>query len=95
MGVVTPNPKTSGGARWNYLAAWGYALQKELGGDLKLLKDPAAAAKVEQAQTKAKEFVTGIYKNTKALDTGARGSTTSFVQRNQGDVLLALSLIHI
>ncbi|MEI7766873.1 MAG: sulfate ABC transporter substrate-binding protein [Phycisphaerae bacterium] len=89
VGVVTPNPKTSGGARWNYLAAWGYALQKELGGDLKLLKDPAAAAKVEQAQTKAKEFVTGIYKNTKALDTGARGSTTSFVQRNQGDVLLA------
>jgi sulfate/thiosulfate-binding protein len=88
VGVVTPNPKTSGGARWNYLAAWGYALQKELG-DLKLLKDPAATAKVEQAQLKAKEFVTGIYKNVKALDTGARGSTTSFVRRNQGDVLLA------
>ncbi len=70
--VVTPNPKTSGGARWNYLGAWGYAL-KQPGGN----------------EEKAKEFVTRIYKNTKVLDTGARGSTTTFVERGIGDVLIA------
>jgi sulfate transport system substrate-binding protein len=70
--VITPNPKTSGGARWNYLAAWGYAL-KQPGGD----------------EAKAKALVTAILKNVAVLDTGARGSTTTFVQREQGDVLLA------
>jgi sulfate transport system substrate-binding protein len=70
--VITPNPKTSGGARWNYLAAWGYALKKS-GGDEK----------------KAKEFVAKIFRNVPVLDSGARGSTTTFVQRRIGDVLLA------
>ncbi|MDC8013764.1 sulfate ABC transporter substrate-binding protein [Tahibacter soli] len=70
--VITPNPKTSGGARWNYLAAWGYAL-KQPGG----------------SEAKAKEFVTALFKNVPVLDTGARGSTTTFVQRGIGDVLLA------
>ena len=70
--VVTPNPKTSGGARWNYLAAWGYAL-KEPGGD----------------EAKAKDLVTKIYKNTKVLDSGARGSLTTFTERAIGDVLIS------
>ena len=70
--VVTPNPKTSGGARWNYLAAWGYALKKYHGD-----------------QTKAKEFVRQLYKNVPVLDTGARGSTITFVERGIGDVLIA------
>ncbi|MEW6124051.1 MAG: sulfate ABC transporter substrate-binding protein [Pseudomonadota bacterium] len=70
--VVTPNPKTSGGARWNFLAAWGYALKKN-GGD----------------EAKAKEFVKAIYKNAPVLDTGARGSTVTFVERGIGDVLIA------
>ena len=69
--VITPNPKTSGGARWNYLAAWGYA-QKKYG---------TSAA--------ARDFVTKLYRNVPVLDSGARGSTTTFVQRGQGDVLLA------
>lgn len=72
VAVITPNPKTSGGARWAYLAAWGYA-QRKAGGD----------------ETKAKEFVTKLYKNVPVLDTGARGSTTTFAQRGIGDVLLA------
>lgn len=70
--VVTPNPKTSGGARWNFLAALGYAL-KQPGGN-------------EQS---AKDFVGKIYKNTKVLDSGARGSTTTFIERGIGDVLIA------
>ena len=70
--VITPNPKTSGGARWNYLAAWGYA-QDAFGGD----------------EAKVRDFVGSIYKNAPVLDTGARGSTTSFAQRALGDVLLA------
>jgi len=69
--VITPNPKTSGGARWNYLAAWGYALKKYGGED------------------KAKKFVGDIFKNVPVLDTGARGSTVTFVERGVGDVLLA------
>ena len=69
--VITPNPKTSGGARWNYLAAWAFAKQK-YGSD-----------------AKAQEFVAKLYKNVPVLDSGARGSTTTFVQRNIGDVLLA------
>lgn len=72
VAVITPNPKTSGGARWNYLAAWGYALRQP-GGD----------------EQKAREFVAAIYKNVPVLDSGARGSTTTFVQRGMGDVLLA------
>jgi sulfate transport system substrate-binding protein len=70
--VITPNPKTSGGARWNYLAAWAYAL-KQPGGD----------------EAKARQFVADLYKRVPVLDTGARGSTTTFVQRGIGDVLLA------
>lgn len=72
ISVITPNPKTSGGARWNYLAAWGYGLKKWNG-------DAA----------KAKDLVTRIYKNVEVLDTGARGSTTTFVERGIGDVLVA------
>lgn len=70
--VITPNPKTSGGARWNYLAAWAYALKK-FDGD----------------EAKTKEFVKAIYRNVPILDTGARGSTTTFAQRGIGDVLVA------
>jgi sulfate transport system substrate-binding protein len=69
--VITPNPKTSGGARWNYLAAWAYA-RKTLGDE-----------------AKAKEFVGKLYKNVPVLDTGARGSTVTFVERGMGDVLVA------
>jgi len=72
VSVITPNPKTSGGARWNFLAAWGYALKKEGG-----------------SEEKAKEFVTKLFKNVPVLDTGARGSTITFVERGIGDVLLA------
>ncbi len=70
--VVTPNPKTSGGARWNYLAAWGYALKQDGG-----------------SEEKARDLVGKIYKNAKVLDSGARGSTTTFVERGIGDVLIA------
>jgi sulfate/thiosulfate-binding protein len=71
ISVITPNPKTSGAARWNYLAAWGYALKKS-GGDA----------------AKAKDFVTRLYKNVPVLDSGARGATTTFVERGIGDVLI-------
>jgi len=70
--VITPNPKTSGGARWNYLAAWGYALKQPGGND-----------------AKAKEFVSALYKNVPVLDSGARGSTTTFVERGIGDVFIS------
>jgi sulfate/thiosulfate-binding protein len=70
--VVTPNPKSSGGARWNYLAAWGYALKKNNNND-----------------AKAKEFVGKLFQNVRIMDTGARGATTTFVQRRIGDVLIA------
>ncbi|MEX2124328.1 MAG: sulfate ABC transporter substrate-binding protein [Woeseia sp.] len=85
--VITPNPKTSGGARWNYLAAWGYVLERELG-DLNLL-DSAPKEKVAQAQKHAADFVGELYKHVPVLDRGARGSTNTFVQRGLGDVLLA------
>ena len=88
ISVITPNPKTSGGARWNHLAAWGYALKKELG-DLAKLKDPASADQVAKAQGKAREFVTQLFRNVPVLDSGARGSTNTFAQRGLGDVLLA------
>lgn len=86
--VITPNPKTSGGARWNYLAAWGFALKKELG-DLKKVGDVSAVQDVAAAHEKAHEFVTDLFKHVPVLDTGARGSTNTFVQRGIGDVLLA------
>lgn len=72
ISVITPNPKTSGGARWNFLAAWAYASQKWPDND-----------------SKVREFVARLYKNVPILDTGARGSTTTFVERGMGDVLLA------
>ena len=86
--VITPNPKTSGGARWNYLAAWGYILNKELGGFEKLADESAKDA-VAAANVKAKEFVTELFKHVPVLDSGARGSTNTFVQSGIGDVLLA------
>jgi len=72
MQIITPNPKTSGAARWNYLAAWAYAHDKFGGND-----------------QKTREFVTTVFRNVPVLDTGARGSTTTFVQRGIGDVLIA------
>ncbi len=87
--VITPNPKTSGGARWNHLAAWGYVLDRELGGDLAKLNNPAFAAQAADAQAKAKVFIADLYKHVPVLDSGARGATTTFVQRGIGDVLLA------
>ena len=72
IAVITPNPKTSGGARWNHLAAWGYAL-KQPGG----------------SEASAREFIAKLYKNVPVLDSGARGATTTFVERGIGDVLLA------
>lgn len=72
ISVITPNPKTSGGARWNYLAAWAYALKNN-----------------NNDEAKAKEFVAKLFKNVPVLDTGARGATTTFVERGIGDVLLA------
>jgi sulfate/thiosulfate transport system substrate-binding protein len=72
VSVITPSPKTSGGARWNYLAAWGYALRM-YGGD----------------EEKAKDFVTRLYRNVPVLDSGARGSTTTFIRRGTGDVFIS------
>ena len=86
--VITPNPKTSGGARWNHLAAYGYILQRELG-DIKKVRDPAYAAEVKRADAVAREYLKQLYTHVPVLDSGARGSTTTFVQRQLGDVLLA------
>ena len=72
VSVITPNPKTSGGARWNHLAAWGYALRQPGGNE-----------------AKAKDFLGKLYKNVPVLDSGARGATTTFVERGKGDVLIA------
>jgi sulfate transport system substrate-binding protein len=72
VSVITPNPKTSGGARWNYLAAWGYALHHN-----------------NNDKAKAQDFVRNLYKNVEVLDSGARGSTNTFVERGIGDVLIA------
>lgn len=72
ISVITPNPKTSGGARWNYLAAWAYALEQN-----------------GNSEAKAKEFLEKLFKNVPVLDTGARGATTTFVQRGIGDVFIA------
>ena len=87
--VITPNPKTSGVARWNYLAMWGHALRRELGPDwVASLKDPAHADAVAAAQDKAAVFVAAVYRNVPVLDRGARGATNTFVQRRLGDVLI-------
>jgi sulfate transport system substrate-binding protein len=86
--IVTPDPQTSGGARWNYLAAWGFALKRELG-DLAKLKDLKQADAVAKAQEKAFKFVEEMYRHAKILDSGARGSTLTFVNKRRGDVLLA------
>ena len=86
VAIITPNPKTSGGARWNYLAAWGFALKRELG-DFGKLKE--SSDEVKAAQAKAIEFVAELYKRVPVLDSGARGSTNTFIQRGIGDVLLA------
>lgn len=72
VSVITPNPKTSGGARWNYLAAWGFAIKKFKGDE-----------------SKVRDFIKSLFKNVPVLDAGARGSTTTFVERGIGDVLLA------
>jgi sulfate transport system substrate-binding protein len=72
VSVITPNPKTSGGARWNYLAAWAYAQKQDVGDE-----------------AKTKEFISKLFKNVPVLDTGARGSTTTFAERGIGDVLIA------
>jgi len=72
ISVITPNPKTSGGARWNYIAAWGYAL-KQKGG----------------SEATAKDYISKLFKNVPVLDSGARGSTVTFVERGIGDVLIA------
>ncbi|HUT78927.1 MAG TPA: sulfate ABC transporter substrate-binding protein [Polyangia bacterium] len=87
--VITPNPKTSGVARWNYLAMWGFALERELGKDFAAaLKDPARAEAVAAAQQKAQAFVAAIYANVPVLDSGARAATNTFIQRRIGDVLI-------
>ena len=88
--IITPNPLTSGGARWNYLAAWGYILKQELG-SFDALTDPARADDVAAAQVKAREFVKQLFNDVKApaKQTGARGSTHQFVRNGEGDVLLA------
>lgn len=87
--VITPNPKTSGVARWNYLAMWGHALRRELGHDFAAkLADPAHADAVAAAQAKAAEFVTALYRNVPVLDRAARGATNTFIQRRMGDVLI-------
>ncbi len=72
ISVITPNPKTSGGARWNYLAAWAFASDK-----------------FQKDEKQVKDFIARLFKNVPVLDSGARGSTTTFVQRGIGDVLLA------
>lgn len=87
--VITPNPKTSGVARWNYLAMWGYALREELGEEfIAKLNDPAHATEVAAAHAKAQGFVAAIYRNVPVLDQAARAATNTFVQRRIGDVLI-------
>ena len=86
--VITPNPKTSGGARWNYLAAWGFALERALGGDLGKVVD-GPQSEVDAAQAEAENFVRDLYQHVPVQDTGARAATNTFVQRGIGDVLLA------
>lgn len=86
ISVITTNPKTSGGARWNYLSAWVFALERELG-DLSLLT-ALPGEKVAAAELEAMKFVTELYKRVPVLDSGARGATNTFLQRGLGDVLI-------
>jgi len=87
--VMTPDPKTSGVARWTYLALWGYALRRELGSDFaSLLSDPRQADNVQAAQTKAREFVAAVYRNVPVLDESAREATNHFIRQRIGDVLI-------
>jgi sulfate/thiosulfate transport system substrate-binding protein len=87
--VVTPNPKTSGVARWNYLAMWGWALRRELGPSwLSALGDVSRAAELSVAEMRAQEYVTAVYGRVPVLDRAARGATNTFVQRRIGDVLI-------
>ncbi len=87
--VITPNPKTSGVARWNYLALWGHALRRELGdGWVAKVSDPAHAGEVAAAERAAQEFVAAVYRNVPVLDRAARGATNTFIQRRMGDVLI-------
>jgi sulfate transport system substrate-binding protein len=87
--VITPNPKTSGVARWNYLAIWGFVLRQELGEDyIAKIRNPAKAEEVAAAQAKAKDFTAKVFKNVPVLDSGARGATNTFIQRRIGDVLI-------
>jgi sulfate transport system substrate-binding protein len=81
ISIITPNPKTSGGARWNYLAAWGYALRQP--------GAPGGPGSPGDNEARAREFVTRLFRSVPVLDSGARGSTVTFVQRGIGDVLLA------
>jgi len=85
--VITPNPKTSGAARWNYLAAWGYVLKSELG-DLAAARRPEKSTELAAAEKKARAFMAALFKNVPVLDSGARGSTTTFANRGIGDVLI-------
>jgi sulfate/thiosulfate-binding protein len=86
--IVTPNPKTSGGARWNYLAAYGFELERALGGDLTRLAS-ASPEELARARAQAESFVGELYRHVPVQDTGARAATNTFVQRRIGDVLLA------
>ncbi len=85
--VITPNPKTGGGARWNYLAAWGYALEKELG-SFDVLKDPTKSNEIAKAEKQAEEFVGELFRHVPVLDPSARAATNTFIQRELGDVLI-------
>jgi sulfate transport system substrate-binding protein len=86
--IITPNPKTSGGARWNYLAAWGFALERALGTNIDQLAS-LPADRIGAAQAEAEKFVGELYRRVPVQDTGARAATNTFVQRGIGDVLLA------
>jgi sulfate/thiosulfate-binding protein len=87
ISIITPNPKTSGGARWNYLAAWGYAYTQTLGG-LNQLPE-ADEDSIHAANAEAQAFVQRLYANVALMDTGARGASNSFAERGMGDVLIA------
>jgi len=88
VSVITPNPKTSGGARWNYLAAWGWAFSQELGG-VEALREARGRGDDPLASRAARDFVAELYRHVPVLDSGARGSTNTFAQNGIGDVLLA------
>lgn len=86
VSVITTNPKTSGGARWNYLSAWTYALSRELGDLSQFASIPSD--RLAAAEQRAREFVSELYKRVPVLDSGARGATNTFLQRGLGDVLI-------